>query len=563
MKIYSKSITVIALFVLVAVLLSSPVSAGLSCDEAVLSGALTGSINGNTATITNNHDTQAWKVGFTSYRMYDNNIDNQVIYGYDYGGVYPGETVEFEINLPSCRYQADIFCGDILWSLYNGQRYDDRLIQGKLGNTDKPYCTPVCGNGGLVEPGEQCDEGKDNGDVCVPPTSGSCTYCTDTCQWQKIYDKPDPTPDPYCGDGNKDSGEQCDDGNNDNGDGCSSICELEDITEDPLTIVVNKVVCEDEESLPNLHNGPDITSTTAQDFVDANSDCEFKRNWEFQWGFGGQVSNPGDHVGEAGGNWHTFGPTNSGGKTSVTISNLDDLGENNRIWVREVFKSGYLGFTGSEENDVSAEMFCHKDALVYDNYDYVVNPELGNTYYCIAINVGEREDEPVCGNNIVEGDEECDGTSGVHAGYVCNDQCQEVYLPSCGDGIIQIGAGEECDDGEMNGEEGYCKLDCTEPSDDPDDPSGFNFGFNNLNFGVCEPLWTCGGWSECNDGVVSRNCVDMNSCDYTYNQPAETVGCDKLMSIPDDTSGNANPIFWLLIGIGIILILIIIALLVA
>lgn len=35
-------------------------------------------------------------------------------------------------------------------------------------------------------------------------------------------------PDPRCGDGNLDDGEQCDDGNNDDGDGCSAQCMIED-----------------------------------------------------------------------------------------------------------------------------------------------------------------------------------------------------------------------------------------------------------------------------------------------------------------------------------------------
>tara|TARA_Y100000310_G_C20693441_1_gene823871 strand:- start:1265 stop:3625 length:2361 start_codon:yes stop_codon:yes gene_type:complete len=43
--------------------------------------------------------------------------------------------------------------------------------------------------------------------------------CSQTC-----------TPDPYCGDGNVDPGEQCDDGNNVDGDGCSSTCQIEEIT---------------------------------------------------------------------------------------------------------------------------------------------------------------------------------------------------------------------------------------------------------------------------------------------------------------------------------------------
>lgn len=61
---------------------------------------------------------------------------------------------------------------------------------------------PVCGNG-LVEQGEDCDQGMENG------TGGAC--------------KDDCTLD-VCGDGYQGPGEQCDDGNQDDSDACTSAC---------------------------------------------------------------------------------------------------------------------------------------------------------------------------------------------------------------------------------------------------------------------------------------------------------------------------------------------------
>ncbi|ATB30194.1 DUF4215 domain-containing protein [Melittangium boletus] len=68
-------------------------------------------------------------------------------------------------------------------------------------------CIALCGNGTL-DPGEECDEGANNG-------AGECSR---TCMRG-----------PRCGDGivQTEVGEQCDDGNTVNGDGCNSLCRVE------------------------------------------------------------------------------------------------------------------------------------------------------------------------------------------------------------------------------------------------------------------------------------------------------------------------------------------------
>jgi cysteine-rich repeat protein len=66
---------------------------------------------------------------------------------------------------------------------------------------------PYCGDGN-VDPGEECDDGNtDNGDGCSA-----------TCEIEKA---------PCCGDGYLDAGEECADGNTTSGDGCSATCTLE------------------------------------------------------------------------------------------------------------------------------------------------------------------------------------------------------------------------------------------------------------------------------------------------------------------------------------------------
>jgi cysteine-rich repeat protein len=67
--------------------------------------------------------------------------------------------------------------------------------------------TAVCSNG-VVEAGEQCDDGN--------ATGGD--GCSATCQLEPMA---------VCGNGVLEAGEQCDDGNITSGDGCSATCQLE------------------------------------------------------------------------------------------------------------------------------------------------------------------------------------------------------------------------------------------------------------------------------------------------------------------------------------------------
>ncbi len=86
-------------------------------------------------------------------------------------------------------------------------------------------CTKsVCGNG-VVETGESCDKGKDNGLFY-----GDGTGCSKTCTTEpKCRDSNGVTGacSHACGDGNVDPDEQCDDGNQVSGDGCSASCQSE------------------------------------------------------------------------------------------------------------------------------------------------------------------------------------------------------------------------------------------------------------------------------------------------------------------------------------------------
>lgn len=174
-----------------------------------------------------------------------------------------------------------------------------------------------------------------------------------------------------------------------------TFCNAKDEEPEPVTLNAWKIVCTDEADLPNWGavGGPNITASTAQDWVNSHESCSLTSGWDFQWA-PDYPGNPGDNTGAAGSPWTSFGATDTNGFTSATITDLDGM---SKLWVREVWQSGYIPFTYDKNadnpngNSVSAEMYCHKDVINYDNFDFINNLRAGETYNCVAWNVAERE----------------------------------------------------------------------------------------------------------------------------------------------------------------------------
>jgi hypothetical protein len=175
----------------------------------------------------------------------------------------------------------------------------------------------------------------------------------------------------------------------------SHICAIPKIPEEPVkqyvTIKATKIVCDAESYLPNWGaGGADILGSTADDWLakDENHKHCKKVDWDFQWAPSG-TANPGDNTGAAGSPWKTF-------ENSVMIP-YSEVEELDLIWVREVWNSDYIPFTGVNTNqDVSAEFYCHTDVLHYDNYEWINNLEPDKTYYCVAWNVPVEEEPQAC-----------------------------------------------------------------------------------------------------------------------------------------------------------------------
>ena len=153
---------------------------------------------------------------------------------------------------------------------------------------------------------------------------------------------------------------------------------LED--EEPITAKIKavKIVCPTENLLPNWGNDEtNITATTASNFLEENPTCALA-DWTFEWA-PNNTANPGDNTGASGGVW-----------TAFSDDTLTVVPTSTKIWVREVWNSNYIPFSGdttAPRDNVSAELYCHTDVLNYDNYDWIAPVEAGETYYCIGFNV--------------------------------------------------------------------------------------------------------------------------------------------------------------------------------
>ena len=166
-----------------------------------------------------------------------------------------------------------------------------------------------------------------------------------------------------------------------------------------VSVLADKVVCVAESFLPNWGGGgPNVTPSTATDFIAANEEACRLIDWDFQWAPGG-TSNPGDEVGEAGDPWVTF--------ADEAVVPTVVLGDTDQIRVREVFDDSWVPFSGANKTqDVSAEIYCHTDVLNYDNFDYIRNVEGGETYNCVGFNAPAPYDCEV-GRSIFQiGDDE-------------------------------------------------------------------------------------------------------------------------------------------------------------
>lgn len=172
---------------------------------------------------------------------------------------------------------------------------------------------------------------------------------------------------------------------------------LSEIPEKTITINATKIVCPCENCLPNWGDKHDYPSTITPDaintFLQDNPCCTIDPDWKFEYEIGehGDPTNyNGNQLEQGAEGWTKFT-----GETTITIPQ-----STTKLMVREILQPGYIKFIGNTGNDetpdddVSAELYAHKDNWKYDNYDRIVLEDDIDTYYIVGFNA------PICDESI-------------------------------------------------------------------------------------------------------------------------------------------------------------------
>ncbi len=122
---------------------SASAAAPSSTDECDPNASLVGwFVTNSQAQIYNQSTTCTFEGGLAAYRRFDTIADHQQLYDWTTGAIGPGQTVTFNITVPACAAQIDLFYGPVLMSM-QGQDYNERLlaVRNLLGIG---YCARSC-----------------------------------------------------------------------------------------------------------------------------------------------------------------------------------------------------------------------------------------------------------------------------------------------------------------------------------------------------------------------------------------------------------------------------------
>ena len=324
-------------------------------------------------------------------------------------------------------------------------------------NDDCFYCSenceyitekgPYCGDDNIDQGHEECDDGSDNGEPCTPVYGGTCTYCSSSCEEETVSGS-------SCGDGTIDVGEECDDGNNVNGDGCTSTCEKPESCNDVCTSAIG---CDGLYSCESGH----CRNATCSDETDCI--CASCGDGDLD---SGEECDDGNSINGDGCDSDCTIPD------SCNDTCVDSIG----------CEGGFDCVGGSCRNSsCSSELDC----------------------ICASCGDGDLDSGEECDDgNSINGDgcdsdctipdscnDTCVDSIGCEGGFDCvggscrNSSCSselDCICASCGDGDLD--SGEECDDGNNKSGDG-CSKSCKEEEEDSGDCDGSigNYVWNDAN----------------------------------------------------------------------------------
>ena len=374
----------------------------------------------------------------------------------------------------------DPVCGDGV--VDPGEQCDDGPNNGP-GKACNAMCQAnACGDGD-VGPDEQCDDGADNGDtnsckldctnnVCGDGKVGPGEGCDDGNQVDDDECSNTCVP-ASCGDGVVAPTEQCDDGNADNTDACTAAC--------------TNAACSDGFVQPGVGEECDAGVDNA-DNAACTTQCK-----DNVCGDGAVFNGPG------GAEACDDGVENGPGKTCNAMCQLNVCGD---------------GDKGPSEE-------CDDGNLVDGD---------GCSAACVL---------EACGNKIVDPGEGCDDGQDGDQDNGCTDICQP---PKCGDGFQQASLMEQCDQGGANSNAGACTLMCksafcgdgliragVEQCDDGQGNNGPGKACNAMcKANVCGdgdkgPSEACDDGNQSNDDACTNVCK-LATCGDGFKQPGEE--CD-------------------------------------
>ncbi|HEY8376626.1 MAG TPA: DUF4215 domain-containing protein [Nannocystis sp.] len=139
---------------------------------------------------------------------------------------------------------------------------------------------------------------------------------------------------------------------------------------------------------------------------------------------------------------------------------------------------------------------------------------------------------PVCGDGVVEGDEECDDGDANDDTAACKSDCT---AQKCGDGFV--GPDEECDDGNMVDNDActnacvitFCGDGAVQLGEECDDGNMVDTdACINCKAAVCGDGIVHQGVEECDDGNAVDNDGCSNSCQHTCGGKFATVWCPQV-----------------------------------
>jgi cysteine-rich repeat protein len=355
-------------------------------------------------------------------------------------------------------------CGD---TAVQGNENNDN--QTNQNNNNGNQAQPVCGNG-MLETGEQCDQGSQNSDTAP-------NACRTTCRT------------PYCGDGVIDEAEQCD-GSNLVGNTCPSF----GFTKGALTCSTDTCqfdtsgcsLCgnnqaegtDDAQVQYEVCDGTDLRGQDCLSIGQAQGTLACQAltcTWDIQGCLGGGAV-CGNNIVEQGEECDDGGQDNCDGCSSTCRFEVCGNGQQD------------CGEECDDGNGIDTDA-CTTVCTVARCGDGFVQAgeecDDGNNYNCDSCSNLCQLD--TCGNGLVECAEQCD------RGGEAADCDRDCTVPLCGDGLVNVLAGEECDDANQVDGDG-CSVGC-----------------------LVESGWYCNGEpsscvTECGDGVVvgTEQCDDGN-----------------------------------------------------